>query len=192
MCGIIGYVGRESVVPILLSGLQRLEYRGYDSAGIAIQHQGNLEIRRSEGKLTNLEMALKNSGIVEGRTGIGHTRWATHGRPSEQNAHPHRSGDIVLVHNGIIENFLELRHRLESEGYRFESETDTEVIAHLLSSVIKRGSRLDEAVRQVAHELHGSYAIAVMSLAEPGRIVVSRSGCPSSHWFEWNRCIFGV
>jgi len=177
MCGIIGYVGRESAVPILLAGLRRLEYRGYDSAGIAIQHNGNLEIRRSEGKLTNLEAVLQN-GSIEGSTGIGHTRWATHGRPSEQNAHPHRSGEVVLVHNGIIENFLTLRHRLESEGHRFESETDTEVIAHLLSSAMKRGSRLDEAVRQVAHDLHGSYAIAVMSLAEPGRIVVSRSGCP--------------
>ena len=177
MCGIIGYVGHESAVPILLAGLRRLEYRGYDSAGIAIQHNGNLEIRRSEGKLTNLEAVL-NNGLIEGSTGIGHTRWATHGRPSEQNAHPHRSGEVVLVHNGIIENFLTLRHRLESEGHRFESETDTEVIAHLLSSAIKRGSRLDEAVRQVAHDLHGSYAIAVMSLAEPGKIVVSRSGCP--------------
>ncbi len=177
MCGIIGYVGRESAAPILLSGLQRLEYRGYDSAGIALQHHGELDIRRSAGKLTNLEANIQ-SRAVEGRTGIGHTRWATHGRPSEQNAHPHRSGDVVLVHNGIIENFLVLRHRLESEGHRFESETDTEVIAHLLSSVMKRGKRLDEAIRQVAHDLHGSYAIAAMSLAEPGRIVVSRSGCP--------------
>ena len=129
MCGIIGYVGRESAVPILLAGLRRLEYRGYDSAGIAIQHNGNLEIRRSEGKLTNLEAVLQN-GSIEGSTGIGHTRWATHGRPSEQNAHPHRSGEVVLVHNGIIENFLTLRHRLELEGHRFESETDNEVIAH--------------------------------------------------------------
>ena len=177
MCGIIGYIGRESAAPILLAGLQRLEYRGYDSAGIAVQHHGDLEIRRSVGKLTNLEAVL-NNGLVAGKIGIGHTRWATHGRPSEQNAHPHRSGDVVLVHNGIIENFLTLRHRMESEGYRFESETDTEVIAHLLSAALKKGSRLDEAVRQIAHELHGSYAIAVMSLAEPGRIIVSRSGCP--------------
>ena len=177
MCGIIGYVGRESASPILLDGLRRLEYRGYDSAGIAIQDKGNLEIRRSEGKLTNLESLLDKS-VVEGSMGIGHTRWATHGRPSEQNAHPHRSGDVVLVHNGIIENFLTLRHRLESEGYTFESETDTEVIAHLLSSAVKRGSCLDEAVRKVAQDLQGSYAIAVMSITEPGRIVVSRSGCP--------------
>jgi len=177
MCGIIGYVGGESATPILVAGLKRLEYRGYDSAGIAIQHNGELNIRRSVGKLTNLETVLQNGSVV-GRTGIGHTRWATHGRPSEQNAHPHRSGDVVLVHNGIIENFLALRHRLESEGYRFESETDTEVIAHLLSSTIKKGNSLQAAVRLIAHELQGSYAIAVMSLAEPGRIVVSRSGCP--------------
>ncbi|MDH4362435.1 MAG: glutamine--fructose-6-phosphate transaminase (isomerizing) [Nitrospirota bacterium] len=177
MCGIIGYVGGESATPILLAGLKRLEYRGYDSAGIAIQHNGELKIRRSVGKLTNLETVLQNGSVV-GRTGIGHTRWATHGRPSEQNAHPHRSGDVVLVHNGIIENFLVLRHRLESEGYRFESETDTEVIAHLISSTMKKEHSLHEAVRLIAHELHGSYAIAVMSLAEPGRIVVSRSGCP--------------
>jgi glucosamine--fructose-6-phosphate aminotransferase (isomerizing) len=177
MCGIIGYVGGESATPILLAGLKRLEYRGYDSAGIAIQHNGELKIRRSVGKLINLETVLHN-GSVAGTTGIGHTRWATHGRPSEQNAHPHRSGDVVVVHNGIIENFLALRHRLESEGYRFESETDTEVIAHLLSSFMKKGNGLQEAVRLIAHDLHGSYAIAVMSLAEPGRIVVSRSGCP--------------
>ncbi len=177
MCGIIGYVGSESATPILLAGLKRLEYRGYDSAGIAIQDKGELRIRRSVGKLTNLETVLQNDSVV-GTTGIGHTRWATHGRPSEQNAHPHRSGDVVLVHNGIIENFLALRHRLESEGYQFESETDTEVIAHLLSSFMKKGHGLQSAVRLIAHDLHGSYAIAVMSLAEPGRIVVSRSGCP--------------
>ena len=177
MCGIIGYVGRDSATSILISGLRRLEYRGYDSAGIAIQDNGSFDIRRSVGKLNNLEANIQN-GSIEGKAGIGHTRWATHGRPSEQNAHPHRSGDVVLVHNGIIENFLALRHRLESEGFRFESETDTEVIAHLLSSAIKMGNCLDKAVRQVAHELQGSYAIAVMSLAEPGRIVVSRSGCP--------------
>jgi glucosamine--fructose-6-phosphate aminotransferase (isomerizing) len=111
MCGIIGYVGGEPATPILLAGLKRLEYRGYDSAGIAIQHNGEMKIRRSVGKLANLETVLQN-GSVAGTTGIGHTRWATHGRPSEQNAHPHRSGDVVLVHNGIIENFLALRHRL--------------------------------------------------------------------------------
>ncbi|HNP30065.1 MAG TPA: isomerizing glutamine--fructose-6-phosphate transaminase, partial [Nitrospirales bacterium] len=177
MCGIIGYVGGESATPILVAGLQQLEYRGYDSAGIAIHHNGELMIRRSVGKLTNLQAVLQN-GSVPGNIGIGHTRWATHGRPSEQNAHPHRSGEIVLVHNGIIENFIDLRHRLELEGYRFESETDTEVIAHLLSSFTKKGHTLQEAVRLIAHDLHGSYAIAVMSLAEPGRIAVSRSGCP--------------
>ncbi len=177
MCGIIGYVGSESATPILVSGLKRLEYRGYDSAGIAVQYDGDLEIRRSVGKLTNLEAVLQN-GSLTGKIGIGHTRWATHGRPSEQNAHPHRSGDVVLVHNGIIENFLTLRHRLEAEGYRFQSETDTEVIAHLLSSSVKQGHALEEAIRQIANELQGSYAIAAMSLADPGKIIVSRSGCP--------------
>lgn len=177
MCGIIGYIGSESATPILLSGLKRLEYRGYDSAGIAILHNGELAIRRSVGKLKNLETVMQN-GSSQGLMGIGHTRWATHGRPSEQNAHPHRSGDVVLVHNGIIENFLTLKHRLETEGYRFESETDTEVIAHLVSSIVKRGLNLAEAVRLVSQELHGSYAIAVMSVKEPKRIVVSRSGCP--------------
>ncbi|MGD9850195.1 MAG: glutamine--fructose-6-phosphate transaminase (isomerizing) [Nitrospirales bacterium] len=177
MCGIIGYIGSECATPILLSGLKRLEYRGYDSAGIAILHNGELNIRRSVGKLHNLETMLQN-GSSQGLMGIGHTRWATHGRPSEQNAHPHRSGDIVLVHNGIIENFLTLKHRLETEGYRFESETDTEVIAHLVSSIVKRGVNLVEAVRLVSLELHGSYALAIMSVSEPERIVVSRSGCP--------------
>ena len=177
MCGIIGYVGREAATPILLAGLKRLEYRGYDSAGIAILHDGELSIRRSVGKLHNLETVLQD-GSLQGSMGIGHTRWATHGRPSEQNAHPHRSGDIVLVHNGIIENFLTLKYRLESEGYRFESETDTEVIAHLIASIVRRGLKLEEAVRLVSQELHGSYAIAVMSVSEPGRIFVSRSGCP--------------
>ncbi len=177
MCGIIGYVGLEEASPLLLEGLQRLEYRGYDSAGIAIQHNGELEIRRSVGKLTNLESILKTQE-VKGQTGIGHTRWATHGRPSEHNAHPHRSGEIALVHNGIIENFLTIRHRLESEGFQFESETDTEVIAHLLSSAMRRGLGLQKAVQELSQELHGSYAIAAMSLREPGQIVVSRSGCP--------------
>ncbi len=131
MCGIVGYVGEKPAIPVLLAGLQRLEYRGYDSAGIAIQNNGELNIRRSVGKLINLENLLQNGSVV-GTTGIGHTRWATHGRPSEQNAHPHRSGDVVVVHNGIIENFLALRHRLESEGYRFESETDTECASHFV------------------------------------------------------------
>ncbi len=177
MCGIIGYVGSEPATPILVSGLKRLEYRGYDSAGIAVQCNGDLEIRRSVGKLTNLEAVLQN-GSLGGTIGIGHTRWATHGRPSEQNAHPHRSGDVVLVHNGIIENFLGLRHRLEEEGYRFQSETDTEVIAHLLSSTMKQGHGLEEAIRLVAKDLRGSYAIAAMSLSDPEKIIVSRSGCP--------------
>jgi glucosamine--fructose-6-phosphate aminotransferase (isomerizing) len=177
MCGIIGYSGVQNATPILIEGLKRLEYRGYDSAGIAILHGGDLAVKRSAGKLENLEELVKKEHI-EGAVGIGHTRWATHGRPSEQNAHPHRSGDLVLVHNGIIENYLPLKHRLESEGYRFESETDTEVMAHLLASYMKGSQSLCEAVRAAAADLKGSYAVAVMCVSEPGVIVTTRLGCP--------------
>ncbi len=124
MCGIIGYVGQEDAVPLLLSGLRRLEYRGYDSAGLAVLEAGTIEVRRSVGKLGNLERVVQDRRL-SGSIGIGHTRWATHGKPSDQNAHPHRSGNCVLVHNGIIENYLPLKQQLEQEGYRFESETDT-------------------------------------------------------------------
>ena len=177
MCGIIGYSGVQNATPILIEGLKRLEYRGYDSAGIAILHGGELAVRRSVGKLENLENLVRKEHI-QGAVGIGHTRWATHGRPSEQNAHPHRSGDLVLVHNGIIENYLPLKHRLESEGYRFESETDTEVMAHLLASYMKRSQSLCEAVRAAAADLKGSYAVAVLCVSEPGVIVTTRLGCP--------------
>ena len=161
MCGIIGYVGEENATPILIEGLKRLEYRGYDSAGIALLHGGELSVRRSAGKLINLEKLVEQEHL-DGLTGIGHTRWATHGRPSEQNAHPHRSGNLVLVHNGIIENFLSLRHRLETEGYRFTSETDTEVIAHLLESYMKgghslRGSNASGGLRFTGQLCRGSY-----------------------------------
>ena len=132
MCGIVGYIGKQDAVPLLLDGLKRLEYRGYDSAGIAVLCDGKIDIRRSVGKLANLEKALNGTGL-SGTVGIGHTRWATHGRPSEQNAHPHRSGPLVLVHNGIIENYATLKEGLQKEGYRFESETDTEVMAHLIA-----------------------------------------------------------
>lgn len=177
MCGIIGYSGVQNATPILIEGLKRLEYRGYDSAGIAILHCGELAVKRSVGKLENLEQLVRKEHI-EGAVGIGHTRWATHGRPSEQNAHPHRSGDLVLVHNGIIENYLPLKHRLESEGYRFDSETDTEVIAHLLASYMKGSQSLCEAVRAAAADLQGSYAVAILCVSEPGVIVTTRSGCP--------------
>lgn len=177
MCGIIGYSGVQYATPILIEGLKRLEYRGYDSAGIAILHGKELDVKRCVGKLENLEQLVREEQ-VEGAVGIGHTRWATHGRPSEQNAHPHRSGNLVVVHNGIIENYLSLKHRLELEGYRFVSETDTEVVAHLVASFMKRGHSLCEAVRAAVGELQGSYAVAALCVSEPGVIVTTRSGCP--------------
>nr|MBI3612828.1 glutamine--fructose-6-phosphate transaminase (isomerizing) [Nitrospirota bacterium] len=177
MCGIVGYVGDQEAVPVLLDGLRRLEYRGYDSAGVAVLHDGTIEVRRSVGKLANLEKALADRAIP-GRTGIGHTRWATHGKPSEQNAHPHRSGGCVLVHNGIIENYVALKQELQQAGYRFESETDTEVVAHLIGRNVKRGMRLVEAVRAATKDIRGSYAIAAICEREPQTLVAARSGCP--------------
>ena len=177
MCGIVGYVGDQDAVPILLNGLKRLEYRGYDSSGIAIHHNGKIEVRRSVGKLVNLEKTLSKKGL-SGTTGIGHTRWATHGKPSEQNAHPHRSGGCVLVHNGIIENYLPLKQQLQKEGYRFESETDTEVVAHLVAKYMKQGKCLSDAVLAATKDIRGSYAIAAVCEGEPHSMVVARSGCP--------------
>src|SRR5574337_432210 len=147
MCGIVGYIGAKKVVPLVIDVLKRLEYRGYDSAGIAVVGQnGHMEIRRASGKLRNLEEAIRLSPL-EGLYGIGHTRWATHGRPTEENAHPHRdcTGEIVVVHNGIIENYLELKHELQREGHKFVTETDTEVIAHLIEKY-SPGAKLEEAV----------------------------------------------
>ena len=177
MCGIVGYVGNENAVPVLLDGLKRLEYRGYDSSGVAVLHRGKIDVRRSVGKLVNLSKALEKEKL-SGTIGIGHTRWATHGRPSEQNAHPHRSGPCVLVHNGIIENYLALKHQLQKEGYRFESETDTEVVAHLIAKHMQHGRAFTEAVRAATKEIHGSYAIAALCEQEPGMLVAARSGCP--------------
>jgi glucosamine--fructose-6-phosphate aminotransferase (isomerizing) len=177
MCGIIGYIGSQNAVPLLLEGLKRLEYRGYDSAGVAILANGKIEIRRSVGKLANLEKLLAGGGL-SGTVGIGHTRWATHGKPSEQNAHPHRSGSLALVHNGIIENYLELKERLLHDGFRFDSETDTEVVAHLISRGIKAGLALEAAVRTAVREIRGSYAIAVTCESDATALVVARSGCP--------------
>ncbi len=177
MCGIVGYVGTQQAVPVLLDGLKRLEYRGYDSAGIAVLQEGKIEVRRSVGKLANLEKALAGQSL-SGTVGIGHTRWATHGKPSEQNAHPHRSGNCVLVHNGIIENYLLLKQQLQKEGCRFESETDTEVVAHLIGRYVRQGRTLAEAVRAAAKDIRGSYAIAAVCESEPDRLVAARSGCP--------------
>jgi len=180
MCGIVGYVGQRRADLVLINGLRKLEYRGYDSAGIATFVDGEIEIRRAVGKLDNLEQALGTDGLAGG-TGIGHTRWATHGRPSEQNAHPHRSGDVVLIHNGIIENYVELREELVADGYKIVSETDTEVISHLIHRELERGthgSGLFGATRAAIERLVGSYAMVVMSGREPGVLVTAKNATP--------------
>jgi glucosamine--fructose-6-phosphate aminotransferase (isomerizing) len=177
MCGIVGYVGDRKAVPIILDGLRRLEYRGYDSAGLAVMSDGHLEVRRASGKLRNLEDALRLDP-VDGAYGIGHTRWATHGRPTEENAHPHRDchGDVVVVHNGIIENYLALKKQLQSEGHVFKTETDTEIIAHLVEKHFQ--GNLEDAVRAALKSLTGVYAIAIISRSDPNKIVVARMGPP--------------
>jgi len=186
MCGIVGYVGKKSVVPVIIEGLRRLEYRGYDSAGIAVGNGGDgLDIRRAEGKLRNLEEAIKQKPL-NGTYGIGHTRWATHGRPTEENAHPHRdcTGKIVVVHNGIVENYLSLKKKLVEEGHKFTTETDTEIIAHLVEKFLYKtgnGHRpsLEEAVRQTIKQLSGVFAIAVICTDDPSKIVAARNGPPA-------------
>jgi glutamine---fructose-6-phosphate transaminase (isomerizing) len=177
MCGIVGYVGTRDAVPVILEGLRRLEYRGYDSAGVAVVNDGELHRRRSVGKLCNLEESLKAEPLA-GAFGLGHTRWATHGRPSEENAHPHQdcTGSIVVVHNGIIENYLPLKARLAKAGHRFVTQTDTEVVAHLVESHYK-GS-LEAAVRRALSELQGIYALVLMHRDEPQRLVAARMGPP--------------
>ena len=178
MCGIVGYIGNHRAVPIILEGLKRLEYRGYDSAGLAVYcDDDRLEVRRAKGKLRNLEEAIRMSP-VDGSCGIGHTRWATHGRPTEENAHPHRDckGDVVVVHNGIVENYLQLKHLLETEGHVFKTETDTEVIAHLVEKYFE--GNLEDAVRKAVHDLTGVFALAVISRGDPHKIVVARNGPP--------------
>jgi glucosamine--fructose-6-phosphate aminotransferase (isomerizing) len=180
MCGIVGYIGPKKVVPLILDGLKRLEYRGYDSAGIAVVGaNGKLEIRRASGKLRNLEEVIRLSPL-DGIYGVGHTRWATHGRPTEENAHPHRdcTGQVVVVHNGIIENYLELKRQLASEGHKFVTETDTEVIAHLVEKYLN-GVPLEEAVRKTVKQLNGVYALAILSSKDPNKIVAARLGPPA-------------
>jgi glucosamine--fructose-6-phosphate aminotransferase (isomerizing) len=179
MCGIVGAIAKRNVVPILVEGLRRLEYRGYDSAGIAISDtHRQLQRIRSVGKVAELQKRIEREPI-SGEQGIAHTRWATHGIPAERNAHPHMSGErVALVHNGIIENHGELRRRLEAEGFRFTSETDTEVIAHLLASILKTETSLLSAVRTATRDLVGAYALAVMRPEEPDRLVVARAGSP--------------
>jgi glutamine---fructose-6-phosphate transaminase (isomerizing) len=178
MCGIVGYVGPRAATPILMEGLRRLEYRGYDSAGLAVHDGVKVEILRTTGKLQRLDEALTKRPL-SGSTGIGHTRWATHGRPAEHNAHPHSAGDIAVVHNGIIENHVALRRTLESEGVRFSSDTDTEIIAHLIDRAQRTGtSDLFQAVRAALANVEGAYAIAVVSNACPDRIVVAKDSSP--------------
>jgi glucosamine--fructose-6-phosphate aminotransferase (isomerizing) len=178
MCGIIGYVGPRDASPILLGGLSRLEYRGYDSAGVATLNGGDsMEIRRAVGKLENLRRVLDEAPL-KGHIGIGHTRWATHGRPSETNAHPHKAGPVAVIHNGIIENYIELREALRKRGHKLRSETDTETISHLVEERLKDGHGLTEAVREVVQELRGSFSIVVLSETEPGKLVAAKTATP--------------
>ncbi len=178
MCGIIGYIGPRPVVPIILEGLKRLEYRGYDSAGIAVVHDGQVDVRRSAGKLSNLEQAVVREPLA-GLYGLGHTRWATHGRPTEENAHPHRdgSGRIVVVHNGIIENYLDLKRELVAAGHAFESETDTEVVAHLVQQEW-RDDGLENAVLRAMKRARGLFALVLLSADDPSKLVAVRNGPP--------------
>ena len=180
MCGIVGYVGNKQVVPLIIDGLRKLEYRGYDSAGIAVVNEGHeLEIRRAEGKLRNLEEAIRLSPL-DGTYGIGHTRWATHGRPTEENAHPHRdcTGRVVVVHNGIIENYLQLKERLRHTDHRFVTETDTEIIAHLIEEHLRQEKTFEEAVRAAVVELRGIFALSIINADEPDTIIAVRQGPP--------------
>jgi len=186
MCGIVGYVGKKEVVPVIIEGLRKLEYRGYDSAGIAVSGNGEgLQVRRAEGKLRNLEEAIRLKPL-DGTYGIGHTRWATHGRPTEENAHPHRdcTGSIVVVHNGIIENYVPLKKKLVEEGHKFTTETDTEVIAHMVEKYLLKSANghhptLEEAVRKTVSQLTGVFALAVIAVNEPNKIVAARNGPPA-------------
>src|SRR5213075_2452888 len=194
MCGIVGYVGNKQVVPLIIDGLRKLEYRGYDSAGIAVvDEHHNLKIQRAEGKLRNLEDVLRQKPL-DGTYGVGHTRWATHGRPTEENAHPHRdcTGRVVVVHNGIIENYVVLKKKLTEEGHKFSTETDTEVIAHLIEKYLSAAANtnangqgnghaiaLEEAVRRAVRQLTGVFALAVIATDEPNKIVAARNGPPA-------------
>jgi glucosamine--fructose-6-phosphate aminotransferase (isomerizing) len=177
MCGIVGYIGDRQATPLLINGLRRLEYRGYDSAGVAVWNEGKSRVVRARGKLKNLE-ALLTKEPAPGTIGIGHTRWATHGRPSDENAHPHKAGPISVVHNGIIENHLALRAELESQGAKFSSETDTEIISHLVRAEIARAPNLTEAVRRAITKVTGAYAIVVMNDDEPGSLVAAKNASP--------------
>jgi len=177
MCGIVGYVGDKESAPILVSGLKKLEYRGYDSAGVAVVNRNVLNVVRATGKLKNLENRVQTD-VPQGTIGIGHTRWATHGRPSDENAHPHTYGDVAVVHNGIIENHLALKEELRAKGHHFSSETDSEVFAHLISDELKNGLDLPAAVRAAITHVKGTYALAVVTASDPNRIVCTKDASP--------------
>lgn len=177
MCGIVGGVAERNIINILIEGLKRLEYRGYDSAGVALIHQGQVLRERRVGKVVNLEQAVQESGI-EGTLGIAHTRWATHGKPTENNAHPHISGTVAVVHNGIIENYQQLKDELEAQGYVFTSQTDTEVIAHLVNQALQSTSSLLTAVQQIALRLKGAYALGIVHTDHPDELITVREGSP--------------
>ena len=177
MCGIVGAAAKRDIVPVLIEGLKRLEYRGYDSCGVAALAGRGLERLRSVARVADLSAQVTKKRLAA-ETGIAHTRWATHGVPSEKNAHPHTSGGVSVVHNGIIENHEEMRKRLRAKGYEFVSDTDTEVIAHLVHSNLQSGAKLFDAVKKSVVELVGAYAIAVVSESDPSRLVVARHGAP--------------
>ena len=177
MCGIIGFVGSRDPKDVLLDGLKRLEYRGYDSAGIAILEDGDIQVFKCEGRLQKLEKMLETKSFA-GSIGIGHTRWATHGAPTEHNAHPHRVGSITLVHNGIIENYLEHKKALVNMGRQIQSDTDSEIVAHLIDLEVGRGTSLVEALKRVLPQLKGSYAFVLLNEKEPGMLVGVRNGAP--------------
>src|SRR6267154_1864625 len=177
MCGIVGYVGDEQCATLLVDGLRKLEYRGYDSAGVAVLGKEGLSVVRAKGKLANLEKRLGEQ-TPRGATGIGHTRWATHGKPSDENAHPHEYEGVAVVHNGIIENHLELKADLQEAGHKFSSETDTEIFAHLIANEEKRGKKLPDAVRGALAKVKGTYALAVVSEKSPEMVVVAKNASP--------------
>src|SRR5512139_1368658 len=177
MCGIIGYIGPEDCVSLLVEGLRRLEYRGYDSAGVAVISEGAIQLRRCQGKLQQLELLLQESP-VQGRVGIGHTRWATHGPPSDRNAHPHQAGPIAVVHNGIIENYVALKRELQGMGCQIQSETDTEVVAHLISNRVAAGATFEDAVAESLKAIEGSYALVILDEREPDKLIAVRKESP--------------
>ncbi|MCI5127626.1 MAG: glutamine--fructose-6-phosphate aminotransferase, partial [Candidatus Electrothrix sp. AUS3] len=188
MCGIVGYTGNRKVIPVLLEGLRRLEYRGYDSAGLVYQYQDALVKFRAAGKLVHLEQTVDEHIGEEAYTGLGHTRWATHGAPTQDNAHPHSdcTGELVVVHNGIIENYGQLKQELVADGHRFSSETDTEVLAHLIEKYLK--DDLVTAVRKALARVEGSYALGVMWLKDPGRLVAARNQSPLVMGVDTDAC----